>query len=371
MHDVAIVGGGLAGLVSSILLSKEGFSVLLFEEKEYPFHRVCGEYISNEVIPFLSKHELFPEELEPAKLTQFKLTSTKGRTLEMPLDLGGFGVSRFQFDFWLVKKARNIGVAIHEKERVTNIDFEDERFAISTSESSYIAKVVIGAYGKRTKLDNQLNRPFFKKRSPYIGVKYHIKTDLVQEDHIELHNFNGGYCGTSKIENDTFNVCYLSHRNNLRKSGSILSLEESILYQNPFLERLFKSSEFLFEKPEVINEISFERKEPVVDHILMAGDSAGMITPLCGNGMAMAIHASKLTSELVGLFLKGKIQRVDLESNYENVWNSHFAKRHWAGRQIQKLFGAPVASELGVVLGNGFRPFAKYLMSLTHGSPFS
>ena len=75
MYDVAIIGGGLAGLVNAILLKKAGLSIILFEEKSYPFHRVCGEYISNEVVPFLRTHDLFPDELEPAIISKFHLTS--------------------------------------------------------------------------------------------------------------------------------------------------------------------------------------------------------------------------------------------------------------------------------------------------------
>ena len=61
MTDVVVIGGGLAGLINAILLSRKGFSVVLFEKRNYPSHKVCGEYISNEVLPFLKRNELFPE----------------------------------------------------------------------------------------------------------------------------------------------------------------------------------------------------------------------------------------------------------------------------------------------------------------------
>ena len=41
-YDVAVIGGGLAGLALSIQLSKSGFSVILFEKEAYPFHKICG-----------------------------------------------------------------------------------------------------------------------------------------------------------------------------------------------------------------------------------------------------------------------------------------------------------------------------------------
>ncbi|MEC8402689.1 MAG: FAD-dependent oxidoreductase, partial [Bacteroidota bacterium] len=54
IFDVIIVGGGLAGLTNAIHLSKVNQNVLLIEKNSYPKHKVCGEYISNEVIPYLN-----------------------------------------------------------------------------------------------------------------------------------------------------------------------------------------------------------------------------------------------------------------------------------------------------------------------------
>ncbi|MBC7511814.1 MAG: FAD-dependent oxidoreductase, partial [Ferruginibacter sp.] len=47
-YDITIIGGGLAGLALAIQLVKKGYSVALFEKEQYPFHKVCGEYISLE-----------------------------------------------------------------------------------------------------------------------------------------------------------------------------------------------------------------------------------------------------------------------------------------------------------------------------------
>ena len=55
IFDVAIVGGGLAGLSLSILLAKAGYKVILFEKEKYPFHKVCGEYISLESWNFIER----------------------------------------------------------------------------------------------------------------------------------------------------------------------------------------------------------------------------------------------------------------------------------------------------------------------------
>ncbi|MCX8490314.1 MAG: FAD-dependent oxidoreductase, partial [Cyclobacteriaceae bacterium] len=229
--------------------------------------------------------------------------------------------------------------------------------------------VVIGSFGKRSKLDIALKRSFIQKRSPYVGVKYHIRTQH-PDALIALHNFKDGYCGISNIEDGKSCLCYLTHRDNVRKYGTIKTMEEEVLHKNPFLKPFFSTAEFLFDKPEVINEISFETKSPVQNHILMSGDAAGMITPLCGNGMALAIHSAKIVSELVSTFTKNEISREQLEYNYATKWNSLFANQLWAGRQIQNLFGSEWASNVAVNLARHVKPFARLLIKKTHGSPF-
>lgn len=369
--DVAIIGGGLSGLINAVLLKRHGLSVVLFEEKTYPFHRVCGEYISNEVIPFLKSHSLFPSELKPSTITQFQLTSPSGQSFEMPLDLGGFGISRYSYDLWLSQKAKEAGVEIIH-ERIISCEFANNQFELITNKQrEFSSKITIGAFGKRSFLDKKLDRKFIGKRSPYIGVKYHIKTDDVPENMIALHNFQDGYCGVSKVENNVFNLCYLSHRKNLKKYSSIPEMEQHILHKNPHLARLFQNSESLFEKPEVINEVSFEKKEAVYHHILMAGDSAGMITPLCGNGMAMAIHSSKIVSELIiSQYSPHGFDRNAMEEAYQKAWKNQFARRLWTGRKIQSLFGSPKISELAVTISKSIKPIASYLMKQTHGEVF-
>ena len=110
MYEIIIIGGGLAGLVSSIQLAKAGRKVLLIEKKKYPFHKVCGEYISNETRPFLESLGVNFEDLGVKEITKFQFTSPSGRVLETDLDLGGFGISRYKLDEYLFHLAEENGV---------------------------------------------------------------------------------------------------------------------------------------------------------------------------------------------------------------------------------------------------------------------
>jgi flavin-dependent dehydrogenase len=366
--EVVVIGGGLAGLISSILLAKSGREVMLIEKKTYPFHRVCGEYISNEVVGFLKREGLFPDLVDTPDIHFFEFSDTRGKQVKVPLDLGGFGISRYVLDEWLFQKAKEAGVQSRLGTQVSKLDFDlnEDRFQLNLSDHSQIqARFVIGAFGKRSRLDHVLNRSFVQQRSPYIGVKYHVKTDFVR-DTVALHNFEGGYCGLNAIEEDKFNLCYLGSRDQLRHYGTIEEMEQQILWKNPILRRVFLESDFLFDKPEVINEINFEPKQPVEHHMLMAGDSAGLITPLCGNGMAMAIHSGKLAAEA----LISSSNRQEIESRYRQAWNAEFRHRLWVGRTVQRLFGTKGASIFAGKLLKHVPFFAQQIIKNTHGEPF-
>lgn len=368
--DVAVIGGGLAGLTSAIALARNGFPVVLIEKKSYPFHRVCGEYVSNEVLPYLQAIGADPSPLQPAAISRFQLSSPAGYTLETPLDLGGFGISRYTFDHFLYQHALSQGVSIRQQTTVQEVQFANDRFQLALSDGERLeATVVLGAYGKRSTLDRKLGRVFFNRRSPYIGVKYHLRLDM-PTDLIALHNFKDGYAGISAIEDGRYCFCYLTTRENLRRHGTIPAMEQAVLQRNPHLRRIFQEAEFLYRQPEVINEISFATKTCVENHMLMCGDAAGMITPLCGNGMAMAIHAGKLAAEqVVGYFRNGHDRRA-LEEGYTAAWKRQFHRRLQIGRAVQQLFGSPLLSEVTVNTLRHLPAAVRLIMRQTHGQPF-
>ncbi|MES2276958.1 MAG: NAD(P)/FAD-dependent oxidoreductase [Bacteroidota bacterium] len=372
--DAIIIGGGLAGLFNAIQLNRAGLQVMVIEKKSYPFHRVCGEYISNEVLPFIEGLGIDISSLNPSRITRLEITSAGGKRFNTQLDLGGFGISRYTLDNYLHQKAQAAGVKFMLNTRVEDVRFVQDHFEVVIPGQTLTVPLVIGSYGKRSNLDQKLKRTFFYKRSPYLAVKFHIKADL-PDDLIQLNNYKDGYCGVSKVDGDRYCMCYLAKRDDLRKYGSLPALEENVICKNPYLKEIFDNAQFLLDKPEVINEISFEKKAPVEQHILMSGDTAGMIAPLCGNGMAMAIHSSKLLSErIIKYYQPGKFtlqNRSQLEQAYTAAWDKEFAARLWAGRQMQRLFGRDSMTGLTISLLNKLPPLANFLIRTSHGKPFA
>ena len=374
IYDCAVIGGGLAGLTLAIQLSRQGHKIILFEKEQYPFHKVCGEYISLESWDFLESIGLPLGDMNLPVIKNLIVSSPNGTTLKEILPLGGFGISRFTIDNELKNIAKQQGVTVLENCKAEEAILVNDIFHIQTNSGKFKSKVCCGSFGKRSNLDIKWKRPFIQKANNklnnYIGVKYHIQASF-PNDTIALHNFKDGYCGISKIEDDKYCLCYLTNAANLKDSGnSIDQMEKNILGKNPFLKNIFENSKKLFDQPLSISQISFQQKTQVENNILMIGDAAGMITPLCGNGMSMAMHGSKIAAGFINDFLSGNISRKQMEINYTKKWKQHFEKRLRTGRLIQRFFGKIWITNLFVRTMKLFPSFTKLLIKQTHGESF-
>ena len=365
--DVIIVGGGLAGLSSAIHLSKAKLSILIIEKSGYPKHKVCGEYISNEVLPYLEFLNIDVFKLGAKKINKFQLSTTKSKLISATLPLGGFGISRYCLDNALAKKATENSVEILQ-DSVEDIKFSEDQFSVKTKNNkTYQSKIVIGAFGKRSNLDIQLKRQFIISKSPYLAVKTHVKGHF-PENLVALHNFEGGYCGVSKTENDDINLCYITNYKAFKNYKNIEEFQQKVLFKNNFLKHIFSETTPVFEKPLTISQISFEAKKPIEDHIVMCGDTAALIHPLCGNGMSMAFKSAQLASSLIIKFFNNEItDRDDLEKQYLRDWNTTFKLRLKTGRIVASLFSKPMLSEV-LMRGLKWMPFVlPYIIKRTHG----
>ncbi len=376
-YDVAIIGGGLAGLAAAIQLAAEGFDVILLEKEKYPFHKVCGEYVSMESWDFLQHLGLPLSDMQLPLIHTLQLTAPNGQAFSTRLPLGGFGISRFTLDHLLANIAVQKGVTLVEEARVDAVA-QEVPFMISVTGKNFSktlwAKVVCGAFGKRSNLDVKWKRDFIAQTNPrhnnYIGVKYHVQTDW-PEQVIGLHNFEDGYCGISKVEGDQYCLCYLTTAANLKSSNySIETLQQNVLWQNPALKKIFSKSHILEGFPVTIAQISFSKKTQVQNGLLMLGDAAGMITPLCGNGMSMALHSSKLAAGLITRYLHNELDQAPLQTLYRRQWQQHFGRRMAAGRLLQGFFGKRMLSNLFVQTFRTLPFLAATIIKKTHGRPF-
>ena len=371
MYEVAIIGGGIAGLTLSIDLRKRGYDVVLIEKGTYPRHKVCGEYISMESYDYL--HHICPalNALNLPMITHFKLSSTADRVFQTPLDLGGFGISRYVLENLLYNEAKMKGVVFLLKCKALDIKHpsKESAYTITTNHGSVNSNLVCNASGRKSTFETKI-RDENVPDTNYVGIKYHVK---IARDPavVEIHNFPGGYCGISAIEEHKSCLCYIVNSNNLKAvHNSIPELEKAYLYQNAHLKHIFDNSDFLFNEPLTISGINFKIKKPVIDGIFYLGDAAGSIAPVTGNGMSIAIRsASNMAAAFDSYFLK-RITKQQLIISYTTFWKKEFSTKIKLSRHFQKLSEYPALTNLSIGLFKPFPILAKTIIRKTHGIPF-
>jgi flavin-dependent dehydrogenase len=318
-------------------------------------------------LPYLDYLGIDVFKLGAKKITKFELSSSKNKLVISDLPMGGFGISRYTLDEALYLKAKALGVKVMQ-DTVADIRFYDDAFETETKTNQMVtSKIVIGAYGKRSSLDVKLDRHFIKNKSPYLAVKTHVKGNF-PEDVVALHNFEGGYCGVSKVEDDSINLCYITDFKAFKKFKDIEEFQQQVVYKNSYLKSIFESTNPVFEAPLTISQISFDTKSPVENHIIMCGDSAGMIHPLCGNGMSMAIRSAQIASDLIIDYLHKNIaSRVLLEKNYTATWNRTFGSRLNAGHLVANVFRNNSLANMSISILKTMPFLIPSIIKRTHG----
>jgi flavin-dependent dehydrogenase len=370
-YDVTILGGGLAGLSLAIDLKKRGYSILVIEKGAYPRHKVCGEYISMESFDYLKRIcPSLPTEDLPV-INKFKLTSISKDEFNTVLDLGGFGISRYLLENLLYTEAKDAGVvfALNEKAIEVKFDVNDEYYYVFTNSNNYISSIVCNSSGRKSNFEAKENFNT-NEGTNYVGVKYHIKIER-NAAQIEIHNFPGGYCGISNVEDGKSCLCYIVNSKMLKNAGnSIPELEKKYLHQNNNLKNIFSVAEFITKTPVTISGINFKIKIPVYDNVFYLGDSAGSIAPITGNGMSICLRSASVLANYIDEHLAGKITKQQLIENYRSFWNKEFSTRIKLSRYFQKLSEFPFLTKLSIQVFKLFPQVANRVIKLTHGKPF-
>jgi flavin-dependent dehydrogenase len=374
--DVAIIGGGLAGCAAAIHLANQGHRVVLFEAQSYPHHKVCGEFLSPECGLLLADLGVMPalQAIGPAPIDTVRIIAPNGTTWSNDLPGTGIGISRYALDHLLVEQARASGVNVRTSTTVSDVQGTlDNGFSLTFRNAlgtqTMSAKTVIGAQGKRSRIDRQLERGFFQNQQPFIGLKSHFR-GVLPAGHIHLYAFPGGYCGMSAIENGLINVCLLVRQDVFQSANqpSPARVDSFILWmkgQNQSLGDWLSAAEQVHESWLSISQIPFVTKPILVNDILMAGDSAGLIPPIAGDGMGMALQAARMASDTLDLFLTHQISALDVRQRYSKLWWRTFGTRLRLSRVLQAFMLRPNWLTPGLRVMNALPAVGRLLVAHT------
>lgn len=314
----------------------------LIDRDLFPRDKLCGEFLSYDALPILEPlgvlHEL--DERGAPRIALCRVIGTK-KTLTFDFPHPARGISRMTFDDLLFRTAvtagaRNYAGWTAEKiSGVLELRRGDERLTLR-------ARVVAGAWGRWGRFDTELGRGFVRDRSHRnFGFKRHYFA-ASQPDAIELFSFRDGYLGVNAIEDGLTNICGLVHARRLTGlKGRWDAFVETIRGEEPRLEQLYArhvpaQTHWLSSEP-----VIFRARSPVEGGVFMVGDASGVIDPLTGNGMAMAIQSALLLAPLLVRLLEKPDERRRLEREYRAKHRAFFGARITWSRRVAMLLSRP------------------------------
>lgn len=368
-YDVAIIGGGPAGSSLAAELARAGRRVILFEKEPMPRDKLCGEFLSTEVAGICTRLGVHDRMLGSGAqpIRQVRCSAPDGIELNVQLPGTAYGLSRRAFDQILFTHAADSGADVRDGTSVAAIKGALEHgFELDADQTRYAARLVVGAYGRRATLDRKLERPSLRTGRPLVAFKAHHNGAL-SEHQVELHTFDGGYCGLLVAEDKLTNVCWIAHERHLKEAGgSPESLVDRIAAWNSRLGR--RMADLARVEPfQAVSRLDFRRKELFAQDVLLIGDAAGMIAPLCGDGIGMALQSALLAAPLIEEFLDGRSTAPRLKRRYELAWRREFRTRMHVGRLLQNFFVRPQLLGPGLRLAAAFPQVAQRFVTLTRG----
>ena len=330
--DVAIVGAGPAGSILAAIVARRGVSVALIDRDEFPRDKLCGEFLSYDALPILGRLGVA---FDAPSIARCRVVA-RHRTYEFDFPAPACGVSRLLLDDLLFGTAIAAGAQSLAGWTTTRLD--PLTIGRSGEERSITAKVIVGAWGRWGRFDAQLGRRFMRDRSHRsFGFKRHYRA--TQNDSvIDLYSFRGGYLGVSPIEDGRTNICGLVHASRLvGLKGRWDAFVETIRREEPQLEALYARHEpaqdgYLSSEP-----VIFRARSPIEQGVFMIGDASGIVDPLTGNGMAMAIQSAAVAAPHVLRAVEGRRD----EAAYREDHAAFFGRRIRWSRRVAMILSRP------------------------------
>jgi len=368
-YDVIVVGGGLAGASAAFHLARRGLTVLVLEAGRYPRQKLCGEFLSVEVQGLLEDMMLNArvKAAGAREIRHVRMTTPSGGVFEATLPGTALGISRLVLDPIMLEGAEQAGAEVEMSAEVGSVEGSlDSGFEVDTGIDTLRATVVIGAFGRLSRLGIRDDRAS-SSASPWVAFKaHHTGADI--GDCIELHAFPGGYCGMSAVEQRRTNVCWITHRRVLRAGGGRPEDMLSTAFRaNPELESRMKSLTLVQDRYVAVSGLRFTYRRAFWNDVCLVGDAAGMIAPLCGDGMAMAIRSGAMAARCMADFIRHVRSADQVRRDYERSWRNTFRLRMGIGRLLHQAYVRPSVGEYGVRLAARLPRIGGWLIRATRG----
>lgn len=351
MDDVAIVGAGPAGAFAALILARAGVGVRLFDRATFPRHKLCGDTLNPGALAVLGRHlDVSPLIDRSDPIDGMLLTGPRGVTVRAAYgdQLAGRAVTRDVLDHWLVERAIEAGASVEENVTVRDAAIAGNRvagvIAVNGRPRMHPSRLVIAADGRRSGiainrgLAHQPRRP----RRWAIGAYFTGVAGLTRLG--EMHVRHGHYIGVAPVPGGLANACLVvPHEQGAAPFAAPAEMLRQHLDADPGLRARFAGAAAVA-PPSMLGPMAVETRAAGEPGLLLAGDAAGFIDPMTGDGLHFALRGAELAAAVTLDVLQG---RTPVDRAHEEL-----ARRRAAAFQgkwrFNRALRALVASPRGV-----------------------
>ena len=314
--DVLIVGAGPAGAVAAIVLARAGVRVRLIDRETFPRHKLCGDTLNPGALAILRRLGLAAS-LEPhaLRLDGMIVTGIRGAGVvgAYAPPHCGLSIRRIDLDDQLLREAIRADVVFEDGVTVVGAlppsggrapGVRGVRVRLkSGAHAELTAPITIAADGRRSALAFGLGlaRHPDKPRRFAIGAYFEGVGGAAfrrKELFGEMHVRGSHYIGVAPVPGGLTNVCLVVPQARLHEAaGDGLALLNEMIRAEPMLADRFANARIV-EGPVVLGPLAVDVTTPGVRGLLLAGDAAGFIDPMTGDGLRFAIRGGELAAEV-------------------------------------------------------------------------
>jgi flavin-dependent dehydrogenase len=361
INDVLIVGAGPAGSVAAAVLARAGARVRLFDRATFPREKLCGDTVNPGTLAILRRLGMAASiEERGLRVDGMRVTGERGVAIEgrYPRDLSGRALRRCDLDWALLQQAIAAGAQFEAGAAVRRALIHQQGVAGVAigrhgSEHELHARVTIAADGRRSTIAFGLGvaRHPEQPRRWAIGAYYENAAGVSTLG--EMHIRRGRYIGVAAVPGGLTNVCLVKP---FRPGDAALrdrvALLQHELARDSDLRHRFANAR-LVQPPVMLGPLAIDVTGAAIDGLLLAGDAAGFIDPMTGDGMRFAVRGAELAATAA----------LDaLEHGWTGVHHrlaerrrSEFAGKWRFNRVLRALVGSPRAVE-AAALGASLAP---------------
>ena len=365
MLDVLIVGAGPAGTVAATVLARHGARVRIVDRARFPRDKLCGDTVNPGTLALLRRLNMADRlEARGLPVAGMIVTGADGVAVESsyPDGLQGRAMVRRELDWSLLQQATAAGAEFEPCTSVRRPIVDDAvvNGVVVNDERMLRARVVIAADGRHSTLAFALGlarHPEHPRRWA-IGAYFENVVENVVENDVQLSAFGemhvrrGGYIGVAPVPGGLTNVCLVKARetpgHGAASSDATFRDPEALLRRelarDPVLRERFSSAR-LVTPPVVLGPLAVDVTPHAIPGLLLAGDAAGFIDPMTGDGLRFAVRGGELAALAALQALANGWSGVHARLAHER--RHEFATKWRFNRTLRPLVSFPAAVRVG------------------------